>query len=155
MSSEGQKTNKSETGLLLGYQTICYARQSGQIRQQNMSLSADTVDIVNQGRRQFQTKKPDSDSQWWCEQGHNESNILLPVPAAIKIMEKQLSYEQEVQEVTFWTPKEVAVASSSATDIDLFFSLSSNWRYTNNNWTALFKEWVAWGVTYKSQHCGI
>lgn len=62
MSSEGQKTNKSETGLLLGYQTICYARQSGQIRQQNMSLSADTVDIVNQGRRQFQTKKPDSDS---------------------------------------------------------------------------------------------
>lgn len=91
MSSEGQKTNKSETGLLLGYQTICSARQSEQIKQQNMSLSADTVDIVNQGRRQFQTKKPDSDSQLWCKHGHNESNILLPVHAAIEIMEKQLS----------------------------------------------------------------
>lgn len=56
-----------------------------------MSLGADTVDIVNQGRRQFQAKKPDNDSQWWCKQGHNESTTLLPVPAAIEIMEKQLS----------------------------------------------------------------
>lgn len=91
-----------------------------------MSLGADTVDIVNQGRRQFQAKKPDNDSQWWCKQGHNESTTLLPVPAAIEIMEKQLSYEQDFQEVTFWTPKEVAVASSSATDKDVFFSRSSD-----------------------------
>ena len=50
------------------------ARQSEQIKQQNVSLRVDcNVDALRQGGRQFRTKRSDNDGQWRRQQAPGES----------------------------------------------------------------------------------